>query len=79
MWGRGICRQFIGQRREETMASRFKRGRGGILALAGTVSLLLAGSPAHAQTVCVGDCNHDNQVLINELILDKNIFNQTDH
>lgn len=54
------------------MTSRLGHGRGAILALGGTALFLVAAStPAKAQ--CVGDCNGDGMVVINELVLGVNI------
>jgi hypothetical protein len=59
-------------KKEDGMAKRFECGRAGILALAGSaLCVVLAGAPAHAQ--CVGDCNGNDVVTINELILGVNI------
>jgi hypothetical protein len=54
-----------------TRAVRF--GRAGALAVAAALCLLLATSPARAQSQCVGDCDGDGMVAINELILGVNI------
>jgi hypothetical protein len=54
------------------MTTRLKYGRAGALAvIGGALCLLAAASPAKAQ--CVGDCNGDGMVSINELILGVNI------
>ncbi len=54
------------------MKLRLASGRGEILALAGiALGVVLASAPAHAQ--CVGDCNNDGMVLVNELVLGVNI------
>src|SRR5512143_820979 len=54
------------------MSTPLNNGRAGVLALvAGALCLTLATAPANAQ--CVGDCNGDGMVAINELILGVNI------
>jgi hypothetical protein len=53
---------------------RFLTRRAGNLAVVGGICLLLSGTAAHAQDDdCTGDCNDDNMVAINELIIGVNI------
>ena len=55
------------------MTQRYLGWRAGALAVVGcALGALLASPSAQAQT-CVGDCNEDGQVLINELIIGVNI------
>ncbi|MFN8640849.1 MAG: hypothetical protein U0802_04010 [Candidatus Binatia bacterium] len=54
------------------MKERYSRWRAGALAVIGcALGAVLAGAPAQAQ--CVGDCNGDGMVAINELIIGVNI------
>ncbi len=58
------------------MAFRFFKGRWGIIALTATLlGFFMPSGPARAQ--CVGDCNNDGMVLVNELILGVNIVLET--
>ena len=52
---------------------RFLIRRAGTLAFLGGVCLLLSGTAAHAQGDCVGDCDDNGSVCINELIIGVNI------
>ena len=55
------------------MTVRYLGWRAGALAVVGcALGALLASPPAQAQT-CVGDCNGDGMVAINELIIGVNI------
>jgi hypothetical protein len=52
---------------------RFPIRRAGTLAFIGGICLLLSGTAAHAQANCVGDCDGNSVVAINELVLCVNI------
>jgi hypothetical protein len=54
------------------MIQRYMGWRAGTLAVGCALAALLASGPARAQT-CVGDCNGDGMVAINELIIGVNI------
>jgi hypothetical protein len=55
------------------MATRFASGRVVTLALFGIAFFLWLTAPAKAQSQCVGDCDHNGQVLVNELVTCVNI------
>src|SRR6187399_382895 len=65
--------QYWANKKGGVMTQRYLGWRAGALAVVGcALGALLASPSAQAQT-CVGDCNEDGQVLINELIIGVNI------